>query len=383
MLTRTTTYAEHFPRHLQSVSGNQNVLRVDYSLRSCVSHRPWTNESRGKYCRRIPLSAPRVEDSERDDSSEIDYDALGASDGIVFSLLKGSNNSPKKEEEGRETEKNEGTHCKGVDIDVNKSEVCTNGSDATCRSCKGNPPRDSNSSKQITSKDRNQNSEQRQANTAENSKVVMVDSSTQTEENYFNNTIPNGVPQPLPQVRSTNIAQLQASATSHVLQGAQELSKLPQVAEYRQLQTAPSVAGAKGGAVLPSETSKYLQPPIRSLDMSRQPPRLPDASPLVKYPLAKRPLSAFMESLSPYNASQKSTHLRSFSADASLCSSTAQVCTGEVTRRLMGLYNGFSRTEVMKKFHEQYPERAPDLREYSIREGKRHVIHGSHAYYFH
>ena len=53
------------------------------------------------------------------------------------------------------------------------------------------------------------------------------------------------------------------------------------------------------------------------------------------------------------------------------------------TRRLMTLYNGFSMTEVLRRFHAQYPEEAPDLRDYNIREGKRHVIHGNHAYYFH
>lgn len=53
------------------------------------------------------------------------------------------------------------------------------------------------------------------------------------------------------------------------------------------------------------------------------------------------------------------------------------------TRRLMGLYNNYSRTEVLRRFHDQYPEGVPDLRDYSIREGKRHVIHGHHAYYFH
>ena len=53
------------------------------------------------------------------------------------------------------------------------------------------------------------------------------------------------------------------------------------------------------------------------------------------------------------------------------------------TRRLMGLYNNFSKTEVLRRFHDQYPEDVPDLRDYSIREGKRHVIHGHHAYYFH
>ncbi|MCG8622844.1 MAG: hypothetical protein MJE68_12725, partial [Proteobacteria bacterium] len=110
-----------------------------------------------------------------------------------------------------------------------------------------------------------------------------------------------------------------------------------------------------------------------------------DASQLVKFPLAKRPLSSVVDSLPAYNAMMNSGHTRHYSADAAVFSNKNlhQVRTAEATRRLMGLCNGFNRTEVLQRFHEQYPEKAPDLREYSIREGRRHVIHGSHAYYFH
>lgn len=57
--------------------------------------------------------------------------------------------------------------------------------------------------------------------------------------------------------------------------------------------------------------------------------------------------------------------------------------TAESTRKLMSLFNGFNKTEILRRFNNEFPEKAPDLREYSIQEGKRHIIHGSHAYYYH
>ncbi len=57
--------------------------------------------------------------------------------------------------------------------------------------------------------------------------------------------------------------------------------------------------------------------------------------------------------------------------------------TAQSTQRLMSLFNGFNKTDILKRFHEEFPEKAPDLREYGLQDGKRHTIHGSHAYYFH
>lgn len=57
--------------------------------------------------------------------------------------------------------------------------------------------------------------------------------------------------------------------------------------------------------------------------------------------------------------------------------------TAQSTQRLMSLFNGFNKTDICKRFHEEFPEKAPDLREYGLQNGKRHTIHGSHAYYFH
>ena len=50
------------------------------------------------------------------------------------------------------------------------------------------------------------------------------------------------------------------------------------------------------------------------------------------------------------------------------------------TRRI---FNSFSKTEAIRQFQERYTGNVPDLRDYSIQEGRRHVIHGHHAYYYH
>lgn len=57
--------------------------------------------------------------------------------------------------------------------------------------------------------------------------------------------------------------------------------------------------------------------------------------------------------------------------------------SAQSTRQLMTLFNGFNKSDVLKQFHEDFPEKTADLREYSTHEGKRHFIHGSHAYYYH
>ena len=55
--------------------------------------------------------------------------------------------------------------------------------------------------------------------------------------------------------------------------------------------------------------------------------------------------------------------------------------TAIASRRLMSAFE-FNKSAVKRQFHAEYPENAPDLRENS-RQGKRHLIHGHHAYYFH
>lgn len=55
--------------------------------------------------------------------------------------------------------------------------------------------------------------------------------------------------------------------------------------------------------------------------------------------------------------------------------------TAIASRRLMSAFE-FDKSAVKRRFHAEYPENAPDLRENSS-QGKRHLIHGHHAYYFH
>ena len=55
--------------------------------------------------------------------------------------------------------------------------------------------------------------------------------------------------------------------------------------------------------------------------------------------------------------------------------------TSIASRRLMSAFD-FNRSAVQRQFHVEYPEKAPDLRQNSS-QGRRHVIHGHHAYYFH
>ena len=275
--------------------------------------------------------SPRVDVS--DDVSEAESDALGDSDGVVFSLLKGVESCSG----GAETHREVGSH-----------------GDGNVKSQKYDPI----SFKDTTTTDLVKIKGQGGSN--------LVDSWTQTEDKYFSDAACT-TNAPLPQLSYTTLStttQFQASQSSQPQ--AQITYKLPQV---------ETTQPAKKVTIPSLKESSGVQPSQRLLEASKL--NKMDTSQLVRFPSAKRPLSAFIDSIPVYNKSQ---HTRSYSADASY---TPHIRTAQATRRLMGLYNGFNRTEVMRRFHEQYPEKAPDLREYSVREGKRHIICGSNAYYFH
>lgn len=58
--------------------------------------------------------------------------------------------------------------------------------------------------------------------------------------------------------------------------------------------------------------------------------------------------------------------------------------TVESTRKMMQVFNRFSPSRSMRRFHQYYQESVtPDLRQFGVRQGRRHIIHGSHAYYYH
>ena len=289
--------------------------------------------------------SPRMAvEPELDNISEADSaDGLDDGDGVVFSLLKGAESRG----EGR-------SHTGRVD-----TQKLVESQNDTC--------------------DQNVTNDNKDTTTTTNNLIKikghgdrsnMVDSSTQTEEEHFiTAATPNA---PLAQLRNTSTAAPQPTTS----QSAAHSYKLPQVGTT---QSAKKVT-------LPSskENAAGVQPSLRLLEASSisEPSKL-DASQLVRFPSAKRPLSAFVDSLPVYKNMLKPQHTRSYSADASYPPHNNSIRTAQSTQRLMTLYNGFNRSEVMKKFHKQYPEKAPDLRQYSIREGKRHVICGSHAYYFH
>ena len=80
----------------------------------------------------------------------------------------------------------------------------------------------------------------------------------------------------------------------------------------------------------------------------------------------------------PRSATTDHKHQRSYSADQTV----SLPRTSSSSRRFSSLY-GFSRSAVLKRFHSQYPEQAPDLRQYGMKKGRRHTIHGYNSYYFH
>jgi hypothetical protein len=291
-------------------------------------------------------------EQESDSVSEADsVDGLGDSDGIVFSLLKGA-----------ESHKG-GVDSRGEDRSQKEAGSRDGGEDA-------HKPQNDTRDQNVTNDNKDTTSSYLIKIKGHGGSSNMVDSSTQTEDEYFTNTAtPNA---PLPQLRNTT---LKTTATpqltaSQPTQSPAQAYKLPQTGTSHPAKkvTIPSSKESAGASLRLLEAS--------SISESNK----TDASQLVRFPSAKRPLSAFIGSLPEYKATMKPQHTRSYSADGSY---PPHVRTAQATRRLMTLYNGFNRSEVMKKFHEQYSEKAPDLREYSIREGKRHVICGSNAYYFH
>ena len=50
--------------------------------------------------------------------------------------------------------------------------------------------------------------------------------------------------------------------------------------------------------------------------------------------------------------------------------------------RYVELCERFSRSEAMRRYHNLYPDQLPDLRE-ATDTGRRHIINGYHAYFYH
>lgn len=319
----------------------------------------------------------------RDDDntvSEGDSDILGASnDGVVFSLLKEAATQGKVVEIGKqwvETYREEAETCR-KEMETNGKEVHTQkdvvGSRGNIGDTQQHAEHVTPCGQESVNKAECSNSwKESDLTIAAAGRAKVVDNWTQTEEEYFDTT-PSAL---LPQVHNT--------LSSNTDQRSQTGTSSPPV--QTQPNRLPHVESTQ--AKVANETT-FSSASEEKLQRYQPTPKLPgppkfDASQLVKFPLAKRPLSSIVDSLPAYNPATNSGHTRHYSADTAIFSKNSHhVHTTEATRRLMGLYNGFNRTEVLQRFHEQYPENAPDLREYSIREGRRHIIHGSHAYYFH
>ena len=265
MLTRTTTYAEQYPSAGGMPRGTQNILRLDYSFRSRGSHRPWTAESRGKYSR-VVGAVPTDTDFQTSDRDTHGYRQLQPS---------------------------------------------------YCRDCDCSPPE---SIPKPNIEQRQEDEPSAESIQKSEHKTEKVDSSTQTEEEYFHYSFTPSSPQ------QANLVQ-----------------KLP--------------------SLVPTIPEANCTPAIRQV-----------YNPSSNYDTndSYRPVSG----LTP-RREQAPRFDGAVSADVVTPRSV------DSTRKLMGLYNGFNKTDILRRFHEHFPERAPDLRTYSAKEGKRHIIHGSHAYYFH
>ena len=113
------------------------------------------------------------------------------------------------------------------------------------------------------------------------------------------------------------------------------------------------------------------------MEDEQQPAWTTDVPHLTKDQTADEPRVAVVVEPRPLTA--KNSHRRSLSVGD--CVSFRPRST-IVCRRFSQIYS-FSRSNVMRQFHSQYPEPAPDLRQFGIQTGKRHTIHGYNAYYFH
>ena len=110
-------------------------------------------------------------------------------------------------------------------------------------------------------------------------------------------------------------------------------------------------------------------------------PQLPTVNPMMSTFASKRPHTAGGQTktyVHPKSASAFSTQTEK--SDWLHTTNVHTPRSAVSTRRTM---TTFSKTEAIRQFHERHPDNVPDLRDYSIQEGRRHVIHGHHAYYFH
>lgn len=340
---RTTTYQEHFsPRSYQT----QIQLRTkpDYSISSRLSQRPWTTESRGKYNHWSPSSTsyyPYLEENEQIENEQQNFgksESGGKQDVVAMNRSEKDSASPLIED----------VECKQQEKDA----------------LTGQPEGDA--------KD-----------------VEMVDAETQTEEAYF-------------EQEDHHPASSPSQQTSAI--------KLPPSMQVRdsssQTDSPPSSTSAAHRRPIDALTAKLYKLPLIYQPMVRD----ANTTSQVATPVLRKQdihLSRRVGGLSsalhkqqdhgnnqvPPSMSQKLHNLsrahkergedfRPAGRESSvLCTQTPR--TVESTRRMMQVFHGYSKSKVLNRFNQQYQDLVPDLRRFNIKEGRRHFINGTHAYYHH
>ncbi len=209
--------------------------------------------------------------------------------------------------------------------------------------------------------------------------VSKVDAATQTEEIYFDDPDNTSPPPAHNDNYYDKIVSLEKPVTGSSCEGAQspidvltaKLYKLPLIDTPSSRET----------------TQRPPKPPSRGIQLSRRVGGHSLQQQVIAEKRATLPLQRSInkqleqQSLSKklYDADvskvQRSELLRSYMSTAPR--------TVDSTRRMVQLFTGYSRTNAQRQFHQQYQELPPDLRQFGIRKGKRHVIHGTNAYYYH
>ena len=315
LLTRSTAYSEHFlpPYPSAGVVQSNSVL-------SCNSQRPWTVESRGKYCGKIPVS-PQY--NHLKDTIEEDVENEFLSDYKIRKLNYKEECDVKKEQESSNT---------------------------------------------VQFKDQTESIHLEKERAKEKE---MVDVGTQTEEEFFEQE---------DKYASLNYDQDEEAPITPIDILTSKLYKLPLFGRHATPVVAnnrPATVSLERPASIVSKTPmKSINTAMAAVQQNKETFQSDDCSNQhLAHVDTKLPLSQQLYQLTPVAQEYKSRLVKEI--DSGYIPRTVSS-----TRRMTELYNRYSRSAILKRFHKQYQEVAPDLRQYSIKEGKRHTIHGSNAYYY-
>lgn len=331
LLARSTTYREHFtPRSYPTQI--KPCSRPDHSISSRLSVRPWTAESRGKYSHYTPDDTfyyPYLEYAHTE-HEESRYDSKAAPD----SEQGKRECNPIPEEEGDDVQEEKDSLKIEEEDDDDVQDIET--SDAETQTEEGY--------------------------FKQHEEDVIYPSSSQPEQ------ITHGVLDYSTQTPDTTLAPPRKPIDALTA----KLYRLPLI-------DTPPVLGSKDQRSTPIRASTS---PAKSLGihLSKRVGTLEPSS----YSTKKQISSTGMPQQS---VSQKLHTLSKVTQDDSRLGKSRGLVlkprSMESTRRMLQVFNGYSKSKVLNRFNQQYQESAPDLRKFSTREGKRHFIHGTHAYYYH